>query len=109
LAAAKDDGTVSLLNIANHKLIGRPLEGHSGGVYRMAFRPDGKVLASIGDDKTLKQWDVATHELIEPPVTFQYFGHTRLAFSPDGGTLVVGERLWDIEKHQIIGGSLAGC
>jgi WD40 repeat protein len=39
-------------------------------------------------------------------VTFQYFGHTRLAFSPDGGTLVVGERLWDIEKHQIIGGSL---
>ncbi|MEH2254426.1 nSTAND1 domain-containing NTPase, partial [Nostoc sp.] len=40
------------------------LEGHSDGVYSVAFSPDGKTIASVSRDNTVKLWDAATGKSI---------------------------------------------
>jgi WD40 repeat protein len=75
------------------------LRDHKGGVYGLAFAPDGLTLASGGWDKTLRLWDVATGD-----VRREFKGHTQdiwsVAFSPDGKLLATGSedhtvRLWE--------------
>jgi WD40 repeat protein len=66
----------------------------------LAFRPDGRILASGGDDRSIRLWDVATGKKTVP-----LMGHTdkvrAVAFSPDGQTLASGSsdgtiKLWQL-------------
>ncbi len=77
----------------------RSFEGHKNSVYRVAFSPDGRRLASASQDQTVKVWDTATGKEI---LTLR--GHTDgvhgVAFSPDGRRLASGGddgtvRVWD--------------
>ena len=67
------------------------LKGHMSGIYTskiwcIAFRPDGKVLASAGQDRTVRLWDVNTRQQIR---TFgiSVYPTSDIAFSPDGKIL----------------------
>ena len=90
-----------------------PLNGHTGGVYGVAFSPDGRTLASSSFDETIRLWDVETAEQIGDPLTGQSGLIRSIAFSPDGQTLISGSwdetvRLWDVQSHQPLGGPLPG-
>jgi hypothetical protein len=78
--------------------------GHRGVVTRLAFSPDGNLLASASWDNTVRLWDTSDPNNFQP-VGHALRGHTSMvtsvAFSPDGKTLASSStdnsvRLWDI-------------
>src|SRR5262249_44506737 len=64
-----------------------PLPGHSNGISRVAYSPDGKLLASATGRGEVKLWDLATRQELRrwrPALLMMVLG---LAFSPDGESL----------------------
>jgi WD40 repeat protein len=79
------------------------LKGHTDGVVRLAFRPDGKTLASAAPHDGIRLWDVASGAELEnlgvrgPMVQC-------LGFSTDGKTLAWADdrecQVWDVALRQ---------
>jgi eukaryotic-like serine/threonine-protein kinase len=107
LAAGADrDPTIRMWDVATGLEI-LALKGHRvpqrsdqpGGVYGLAFSPDGKCLASASLDGTAKTWDATTGQEI-----FTFKGHTgsvrSVSFDPDGKWVATASddqtlQIWD--------------
>jgi RNA polymerase sigma factor (sigma-70 family) len=79
----------------------RVFEGHSAGILRVAFSPNGRLAASSSMSNTVRLWDVKTGKAVHV-----LEGHTDrvdcVTFSPDGKRLLSAAwdgtvRLWDVE------------
>jgi WD40 repeat protein len=108
-----DHNEAYLYNVANGKL-DAILRGHSATVTSVAYRPDGKQVATIGNDQTLRLWDPATGREValcrveaappnlerNPHVAYSLDG-SRIASSAGWDTTWAGDvgagtsRLWD--------------
>ncbi len=67
------------------------LREHQGRGWRVAFSPDGKIIASVNATGTLYLWDAKTEKLlrtIEEEPKYSSFGC--IAFSPDGRIIATG-------------------
>jgi WD40 repeat protein/class 3 adenylate cyclase/GTPase SAR1 family protein len=75
----------------------RTLRGHTGRIGRIAWSPDGRMLASPSDDHTVRLWDAETGECLH--TLLRNLGRS-VAFDPAGRTLASAGAgaigLWDM-------------
>jgi WD40 repeat protein/serine/threonine protein kinase len=107
LVLAKRAGVLTIIDVVGRQGM-RELQCHSSDVGAIAFRPDGKLVATGGlEDRTVKLWELASdtnshvvqlkevHTLAAPNFLCD------LAFSPDGKRLAGISRdlvkIWDVE------------
>jgi WD40 repeat protein/serine/threonine protein kinase len=116
-ALAADEKTVLLMNARTHETLAR-LSGHEEAVFKAAFSPDSRSLASCSQDHTVRVWNVAAEGwqvasrsnaaaslngmAIPPPANHDpspclvLRGHTdevyAVAFHPDGTRLATAGR-----------------
>src|SRR4051812_14713054 len=104
VAPATVEVPVSVHKVEPSPELSATLQGHGELVYRVAFAPDGKTLASCTTAGQVKLWDVGRKEAratLESALGLSY----GLAFSPDGLTLAVAHTRPD-EKHNRYSGGV---
>jgi WD40 repeat protein len=112
---AADEKTVLLLDARTHETTAR-FSGHESAVFKAAFSPDSRCLASCSQDHTVRLWQI--DPLTAPPGKGEegrvtrcqvLRGHTdevyAVAFHPDGTRLATAGRdgavwLWDLGRGE---------
>ena len=84
----------------------KQLPGHKNFVMRLAFSPDGRLLASGSFDSTIKIWDLGSGRELRT-IAGHSGGVNALVFSPDGRFLVSGSddgsaRLWNSQTGELM-------
>jgi WD40 repeat protein len=105
LAAASEDKTISLWDLATGKYIGN-LAGHTDRVPALVWHPSGKFLVSAGWDATARIWDAAT---LQPVILFNSHATqvNAIAFSRDGRWLASADsastiHVWDFDARKTV-------
>ena len=80
------------------------LIGHTAQVQRLAFSPNGKILASTGNDSTLRLWNTQTGEQLTV-ISERRNLPWSLTFSPDGTMIVSGCQTGIIHAWKIATGN----
>jgi hypothetical protein len=80
----------------------RTLKDHSDAVYGVAFRPDGKLLASAGADRAVKVWDVASGKRLYTLGECTDWVYA-VAWAPDGRHVAAAGvdksiRVWEVDE-----------
>jgi len=105
LFTPKRHGEVILWAVAAGREI-RRFPGPHDRTYGVAYRPDGKQIASVNCESSLKLWDPETGALQRRLTGHSYYIEC-VAYSPDGRTLATGSRdqtaiLWDVASGRVL-------
>src|SRR4051794_41947320 len=79
-----DDKTVRIWDAKSGKEV-RKLEGHSDGVWSVAFSPDGSRIAFGSFDKTIRIWDVKSGKEVQKLEIGRAWCRERVFFSEGSG------------------------
>src|SRR5262249_9172419 len=101
LASASADG-LRLWNLATQKV---ETLAQGDEVDRVAFSPDGRLLASGGRDGRILLWDVLTRKRVDPPLVMGD-AISSMVFSHDGRTIASGGPkeavdVWDLATRKL--------
>jgi WD40 repeat protein len=101
LAMSTRENSVTVWNFRSGRPLPPVLYGHTQSVSSVAFRRDGKVLASGSADGDIRLWDVETHELLGT-LSAQQKAIKSVVFRPQKGVLAsVGEDdsivFWEVD------------
>ena len=97
---ASDDKSVKLWEVNSGRSL-RALEGHTNGVWSVAFSPDGQTLASGSSDNSVRLWEVNTGRPIRT-LEGNLGAVYAAGFAPNGKYLVAAGsagrlQFWDVE------------
>ena len=84
----------------------RTLQGHTDIVWRIAWSPNGKILASPSSDRTIRVWDAKSGEVLH---TLERHGKevTCVAFDREGHLLASGSqdktiKIWEVSTGRLL-------
>ena len=95
-------GDLRLYHTGDWKLLG-VLRGHDDVVFSVAFRNDGKQLASASFDHTVKLWDVARQQALQTYLKHSDFVYA-VAFDPSGNYLYSASKDRTVQMVDVVTG-----
>ncbi|RIK71647.1 peptidase C14 [candidate division KSB1 bacterium] len=107
------NNVIILWDVGTGRQIGQPFEGHKVGVTKVAFSPNGEIMASGDESGIIILWDLITGQQNGGPLISQSGEVSCIAFSPDGRIMASNSNknsivLFDVATGQLIGKPLVG-